>query len=74
VGDNTQNDRVGASSSAINPNEVGTSSATRPSKRGKKDENAHDGLVANPHIARVFMKLSLLYKVSCVTSFVDEKF
>jgi hypothetical protein len=34
-----------ASPNATNPNEVGTSLATRPSKRAKKDENAHDGLV-----------------------------
>jgi hypothetical protein len=31
-------------------------------------------LVANPHIARVFMNFPLLYKVSWVTSFVDENF
>jgi hypothetical protein len=31
-------------------------------------------LVANPDIARAFMNLSLLYKVSWVTSFIDEKF
>jgi hypothetical protein len=131
VCDNTQNDVVGASSNAINPNEVGTSSGTRPSKRAKKDENAHDGLVqeidrgnetlstlayvirdvavaktakatlpdglfeevdnlldfkihhkfkyyaylvANPNIVRVFMNLPFLYKVSWVTSFIDEKF
>jgi hypothetical protein len=105
--------------------------ATRPSKRAKKDENAHDGLVqaidrsnetlsvlvdamrevaaaktakailldglfeevdnipnfeihhkskyyayfvANPDIARVFINLPLLYKVSWVTSFVGAKF
>jgi hypothetical protein len=132
VGDNTQKDGVRASSSvATNPNEVGASSSARPSKRVKKDDNAHDGLVqaidrgnetpsaladvirevtvakmvktnlpdglfeevdnlsgfkihhkfkyyaylvANPHTARVFMDLPLLYKVSWVTSFVDENF
>jgi hypothetical protein len=132
MGDNTQKDRVGASSSAAtNPNEVGASSSDRPSKRVKKDDNAHDGLVqaidrgnetlsalvdvirevviakmvkanlpdglfeevdnllgfeihhkfkyyaylvANPHIARAFMDLPLLYKVSWVTSFIDENF
>jgi hypothetical protein len=131
VGDNTQKDGVGASSSAaINPNEVGASSSGRPSKRAKKDDNAHDGLVqvidrgnkiltaladvlrevavattkanlpyglfeevdnllgfeihhkfkhyaylvANPQIARMFMDLSLLYKVSWITSFIDENF
>jgi hypothetical protein len=131
VGDNTQKDGVGASSSAaINPNEVGASSSARPSKRAKKDDNAHDGLVhvidrgnkiltaladvlrevavatakanlpydlfeevdnllgfeihhkfkhyaylvANPQIARAFMDLSLLYKVSWITSFIDENF
>jgi hypothetical protein len=132
VGDNTQKDGVGASSSAAtNPNEVRASSSTRPSKRAKKDDNAYDGLiqaidrgnetlsaladvirevdvaktakanlpnglfeevdnllgfeiyhkskyyaylVANPHIARAVMDLPLLYKVSCVTSFVDENF
>jgi hypothetical protein len=31
-------------------------------------------LMGNPHIARVFMNLPLLYKVSCVTSFVDGNF
>jgi hypothetical protein len=31
-------------------------------------------LVDNPQIARAFMDLSLLYKVSWVTSFVDENF
>jgi hypothetical protein len=31
-------------------------------------------LVANPDIARLFMNLSLFYKVSWVTRFVDEKF
>jgi hypothetical protein len=31
-------------------------------------------LVANPHIARAFMDLPLLYRVSWVTSFVDENF
>jgi hypothetical protein len=117
--------------SAINPNEIGASSVTRPSKRVKKDENAHDNLVqaincgnetlsaladviremaatkmvnatlpdglfeevdnlpdfeihhkfkyyayfvANSDIARTFMNLQLLYKVSWVTSFIDEKF
>jgi hypothetical protein len=45
VGDNTQKDGIEASSSAINPNEARASSAIRPSKRAKKDENAHDGLV-----------------------------
>jgi hypothetical protein len=30
--------------------------------------------VANPHIAMAFMDLPLLYKVSCVISFVDENF
>jgi hypothetical protein len=132
VGDNTQKDGVGASSSAaINPNEVGASSSARPSKRVKKDDNAHDSLVqtidssnktlsaladvigevavaktakanlpdglfeevdnilgfethhkskyyaylvANPHIVRVFMDLPLLYKVSWVTSFINENF
>jgi hypothetical protein len=131
VGDNTQNDGAVTSSSAINPNKVGASSATRPSKRAKNDKNAHDDLVqtidrviktlftladvirqvavakmtkanlpnglfeevdnlpgfeihhkskyyaylvANPHIARTFMNLPLLYKVSWVTSFVDENF
>jgi hypothetical protein len=132
VGDNTQKDGVGASSSAaINPNEDGASSSARPSKRAKKDDNANDGLaqaidhgnetltalanvirevvvtktakanlsdglfeevdnllgfeihhkskyyaylVANPHIARAFMDLPLLYKVSWVTSFIDENF
>jgi hypothetical protein len=45
VGDNTQKDGVGASSSAAtNPNEFGASSSDRPSKRVKKDDNA-DGLV-----------------------------
>jgi hypothetical protein len=34
----------------------------------------HAYLVANPHIARAFMDLPLLYKVSCVTSFIDENF
>jgi hypothetical protein len=43
VCDNSQKD--GVATSPINPNEVGTSSATRPSKRAKKDENAHDNLV-----------------------------
>jgi hypothetical protein len=131
VCDNTQKDEVGASSNAINPNEVGTSSGTRPSKRAKKDENARDGLVqvidssnetlstlvdvirevttakttkatlpdglfegvdnlpcveirhksmyytylgANLDIAMAFINLSLLYKVSWITSIVDEKF
>jgi hypothetical protein len=46
VGDNTQKDEVLASSSAAtNPSEVGASSSARPSKRAKKDDNAHDGLV-----------------------------
>jgi hypothetical protein len=31
-------------------------------------------LVANPDIASVFMNIPLLYKVSWVTSFIDEKF
>jgi hypothetical protein len=31
-------------------------------------------LVANPHIARAFMDLPLLYKVLWVTSFVDKNF
>jgi hypothetical protein len=31
-------------------------------------------LVANPHVARVFMNLHLLYKVSWVTSFIAENF
>jgi hypothetical protein len=31
-------------------------------------------LVANPHIARTVMDLPLLYKISWVTSFVDENF
>jgi hypothetical protein len=31
-------------------------------------------LVANPHIARAFMNLPLLYKVSWATSFIDENF
>jgi hypothetical protein len=45
VGDNIQKDGVGASSSAaINPNEVGASSSTRPSKRAMKDNNVNDGL------------------------------
>jgi hypothetical protein len=132
VGDNTQKNGVGASSSATtNPNDVGASSSAIPSKRAKKDDNAHDGLVqaidrgneilsaladvirevvvakmvnanlpdglfedvdnlsdfeirhkskcyaylmANPHIARVFIDLPLLYKVSWITSFVDENF
>jgi hypothetical protein len=132
VGDNTQKDGVGASSSAaINPNEVRASSSARPSKRAKKDDNANDGLaqaidcdnetltaladvirevaiaktakanlpdglfeevdnllgfeihhnskyyaylVVNPHIVRAFMDLPLLYKVSWVTSFIDENF
>jgi hypothetical protein len=132
VGDNTQKDGVRASSSAaINPNDIGASSSARPSKRGKKDDNAHYGLVqvidrdnetitalvdvlrevivakttkanlpidlfeevdnlsgfkihhkskyyaylmANPQIARVFIDLLLLYKVSWVTRFVDENF
>jgi hypothetical protein len=131
VCDNTQKDGVAASPNSTNPNEVRSSSATRPSKRAKKDENTHDNLiqaidsgnvtlsvvadamrevviaktakatladglfeevdnfsgfeihhkskyygylVANPDIARAFMNLSLLYKVSWVISFVDEKF
>jgi hypothetical protein len=45
VCDNTQKGGVTASSNATNLNEVGTSSGTRPSKRAKKDENAHDDLV-----------------------------
>jgi hypothetical protein len=45
VCDNTLKDGVTASPNATNPNEVGTFSATRPSKRAKKDENAHDDLV-----------------------------
>jgi hypothetical protein len=131
VCDNTQKDGVAASPNSTNPNEVRSSSATRPSKRAKKDENTHDNLiqaidsgnvtlsavadamrevviaktakatladglfeevdnfsgfeihhkskyygylVANPDIASAFMNLSLLYKVSWVISFVDEKF
>jgi hypothetical protein len=31
-------------------------------------------LVTNLHIARAFMNLPLLYKVSWVTSFIDENF
>jgi hypothetical protein len=31
-------------------------------------------LVVNPHIARTVMNLPLLYKISWVTSFVDENF
>jgi hypothetical protein len=34
----------------------------------------HAYLVANPHIARAFIDLPLLYKVSCVISFIDENF
>jgi hypothetical protein len=46
VGDNTQKDGVGESSSAaINLNDAGASSSARPSKSAKKDGNAHDGLV-----------------------------
>jgi hypothetical protein len=30
-------------------------------------------LVANPNIARVFIKLSLLYKISWVTTFLNKK-
>jgi hypothetical protein len=131
VCDNTQKDGVAASPNSTNPNEVRSSSSTRPSKRAKKDETTHDNfiqaidsgnvtlsavadamrevviaktakatladglfeevdnfsgfeihhkskyygyLVANPDIARAFMNLSLLYKVSWVISFVDEKF
>jgi hypothetical protein len=128
----TIHDGVDASSSAAtNPNEVGASSSARPSKRVKKDDNAHNGLVqvidrgnetlsaladvirevavakmananlpdglfegidnllsfeihhkskyyvylvANPHIVRAFMDLILLYKVPCVTNFVNGNF
>jgi hypothetical protein len=117
--------RMGASSTATNPNESGASSGNKPSKRAWKDDIVVDGLaraidcgtetlaslavvikevataktmldglfeevdnlpgfdlehrskyfaylLVNPDIARVFMKLSLLYKISWVTTFHNE--
>jgi hypothetical protein len=113
-----------ASSAANNPNESGTSSDNKPSKRARKDDNVVDDLVgaidcgtetlasladvikevdaakispdglfevdnlpgfelehkskyfaylvANPDIVRVFIKLSLLFKILWVTTFLNE--
>jgi hypothetical protein len=126
VCDNSQKGviNMGASSAANNPNESGTSSDNKPSKRARKDDNVVDDLVgaidcgtetlasladvikevdaakispdglfevdnlpgfelehkskyfaylvANPDIVRAFIKLSLLFKISWVTTFLNE--
>ncbi|XP_020400245.1 uncharacterized protein [Zea mays] len=122
-GENVQKEGCIATSSAVHENDTASTSATKPSKKAKREENgteflveafqhatqtlasaikeaankplpaglfeavdnipgfeiAHKSkyyshLVSNPDIAHAFMDVPLLYKVSMITDFVNEKF